>query len=238
MESFFRDNFSFQANGLEHLLSVAVFTILFFLILFANHKHKSFDKQKRFIIIFSLVIFGCQIAKTFIRIGLGNFDHTHDLPLHLCNIMPLLLPLALYLEKRVYWAICFMWIMAGTFQSLITPTLEHSLPHYEYFRYWIVHVGLVLGVFYPIIYWGYRLKVQDIFWGWLTINGLAFIIYHINNLLGSNYMYMQGKPGEGTIYDLLGPWPWYILSLEFVAILLFTILFVPFYIFEKISTKT
>ena len=41
-------------------------------------------------------------------------------------------------------------------------------------------------------------------------------------------MYLNAKPPGATIYSILGPWPWYILSLEGVIFILFSLLLIPF----------
>lgn len=228
MSQFYIDNFNFIRYSSEHYLSIGISFILFSTILYLGIAKKNEQSQRRFLIGFCLWLFGVQMMKLFIKLYLGNFDHTEDLPLHLCNFLPLLFAFSLFTKRRIYWAICFLLIMTGTAQSLVTPTLIHSFPHYEAFRYWIIHMGLVLVVFVPLIIWRYRLQIKDIFWGWVSINVLAFSVYGINEILGSNYMYMQGKPPGDTIYTILGPWPWYILTLEFVSVLLFTIVYLPF----------
>jgi hypothetical integral membrane protein (TIGR02206 family) len=60
----------------------------------------------------------------------------------------------------------------------------------------------------------------------------------VNRLTGGNYLFLSRKPEGGSLLDLLGPWPWYILSLEAVALLLFTILYLPFVIGRSRTGKT
>jgi len=150
-------------------------------------------------------------------------------------MLPFIIPFALYFKNRAVWAVLFLWIIAGTFQSLITPTLKDSFPHYEFFRYWIVHCGLVIAALYPIFVWGFKIKFKDVIAGTIAMNVLAFVMYFINLLLESNYMYMQAKPAGDTIYNLLGPWPWYLLSLEVVMGVLFFILYVPFLVISRVE---
>jgi hypothetical integral membrane protein (TIGR02206 family) len=50
----------------------------------------------------------------------------------------------------------------------------------------------------------------------------------VNWLLGSNYLFIAHKPDTPSLIDLLGPWPWYILSLEAIAIMLCLLLYLPY----------
>jgi hypothetical integral membrane protein (TIGR02206 family) len=74
------------------------------------------------------------------------------------------------------------------------------------------------------------MKFKDMYYSLFWLNVLAFTVYFINVQIGANYMYMSGKPESATMYSLLGDWPIYILQLEFVALLLFSIIYLPFYL--------
>ncbi len=50
----------------------------------------------------------------------------------------------------------------------------------------------------------------------------------VNFLLGTNFGFLARKPDNPSLLDHLGPWPWYILSLQLVALLLLFLLALPF----------
>ena len=233
MNSFFQDNNSFINYTTQHYISVVIFIaigIIFNLI--GKYKLIGDDRYKFIVFILSFV-FIFQVMKVFVMQYKGVFDYKTDLPLHLCNMSPLFLLLAYYFRSRLAWSIFFLWIMSGTFQSLITPTLHQSFPNYEWWRYWIIHAWLVTGAFYGIVVFGYRIKFSDIFKALLWLNILAFVIFLINTQLGSNYMYMQGKPDGKTLYNALLDWPYYIIQLEFLAIFFFSLIYLPFRFIHK-----
>jgi uncharacterized membrane protein YwaF len=43
-----------------------------------------------------------------------------------------------------------------------------------------------------------------------------------------NYMFLREPPPTGSLLDLMGPWPWYIVSAAALAIVLFWLLDRPF----------
>ena len=230
---FYTDTVSFSSYGAEHFISVGV--VLVFGIWFLRMgKYKWDESQKwRYAIIFSAVLYGIQLFKTFIRLYLGNFDITEDLPLHLCNILPLLMIIGLARKSRTILAVTFFWILAGTAQANLTPTLLNTFPHYEAIRYWTIHTGLPVLAVYTYYALGYRFNLKDVVLSALSLNALAAILYPINLILGSNYLYLNAKPPGTTLYNLLGPWPWYIMNLEFVMLILFSIVLIPFFIYDK-----
>lgn len=236
MHAFLYENNKFLNYTFEHFISVVIFLIIgIFFIYFGKYKIKEVKNQYMFIISILLFVFIFQVAKIVVMKYTGVFDVTTDIPLHLCNTAPFFLLTAYFFKSRLAWGIFFLWIMSGTFQSLFTPTLHQSFPHYEWWRYWIVHAWLVTGAFYGIFVFGFKIKFKDIFISLFWLNILAFIVYRIDIYMGANYMYMVAKPDGKTLYNALGDWPIYILQLEFLAIFFFSIIYLPFYIIEKMA---
>lgn len=238
MNSFLTPNNQFHNYTLEHFLSVIIFLIIGFVFIYIGRNKLKNDQKHKFITYLMLFIFLFQLLKIPVYYSIGKFDIKEHLPLHLCNIAPFFMFFAYFFRSRIAWSIFFMWIMAGTFQSLLTPTLTESFPHYEWWRYWIIHAWLVTGALYGIFVLGYRMKFKDMFISLFWLNVLSFSVYFINIAIGANYMYMVAKPDGTTMYSLLSDWPYYILQLEFVALLLFSILYLPFYISGRYIKKS
>lgn len=234
LSAFYTDTISFSSYGFEHFVSVLI-VMIFGVWFLRKGKYSWNEKQKwRNATIFSAVLFGIQLFKAFFRMYLGNFDVTEDLPLHLCNFLPLILMVGLYLRSRVILSVTFFWILAGTAQANVTPTLQDTFPHYEAIRYWLIHMGLPVIAIYLFYALGFRFKLKDAVRSALALNIVAAVIYPINYLLDSNYLYLNAKPPGTTIYNLLGPWPLYIMNIEFVMLILFSVVLIPFVIYERV----
>lgn len=230
MNSFLIHNNNFEVNSWEHFISVLIFTLIGVGFILYGSSLKTEERRRRVLLYFTFGIFLAQLAKVGILLGLGLFDPSKDLPFHLCNVAPIILWTAYYRRSRVLWGIIILWISAGTLQANFTPTLDQSFPHFEWFRYWIIHVWLVIALLYGIINLGYRLEFMDIFRSLLWLNIFAAIMYPVNLWLDANYLFLIQKPDGKTMFDLLGNWPFYILQIELIAVILFSIIFLPFHL--------
>ncbi len=62
----------------------------------------------------------------------------------------------------------------------------------------------------------------------LWINVYMAVVFGVNMLIGSNYLFVAHKPPTASLLDLLPPWPWYILWMEAIGLVMCLILYLPF----------
>ncbi|HIN03237.1 MAG TPA: TIGR02206 family membrane protein, partial [Candidatus Marinimicrobia bacterium] len=67
----------------------------------------------------------------------------------------------------------------------------------------------------------------------LALNGFLGLATIVNLVLDSNYFWICGKPPTASLLDYLGPWPWYILTAEIVALLHYLVAYAPFYFIKR-----
>lgn len=220
-------NSQFEVFGLEHFLPmVFVATAAYFW--FEWSTDQSYDVQRTSSFILSLILPALIIFDTLQGLYDGSYDATEDLPLHMCRLAAFIMPFMFYFKNRWLFGILYFWILAGTLQAILTPDLASGFPTYEYLRYWILHLGLVALILFPVVVYRFRPKLRD-FWNALwTAQVYLLITVPLNYWLGSNYGYTMRKPPGASIADLMGPWPWYILVGEVIMLLLFFLLLLPF----------
>ena len=67
------------------------------------------------------------------------------------------------------------------------------------------------------------------FWGsFLTLNVLAVIIFFVNNKLGTNYLFINRMPEFSSPLNAFGEWPYYLIVLEVLFLVITYILYLPF----------
>ena len=92
---------------------------------------------------------------------------------------------------------------------------------------------MVLVLIYAIVVFDLRPTLKGLWDSFLALNAFLVFAALANLILDSNYFWICGKPPTASLLDYLGPWPWYILMAEFVALLHYLVAFAPFYFLNK-----
>jgi hypothetical integral membrane protein (TIGR02206 family) len=159
----------------------------------------------------------------------GQWTVQTMLPLHLCSVFVFLSAIMLVTRNyRIYEFAYFLGI-AGAIQPIFTPDLGiYSFPHLRYFQVFISHGSIVTAAVYMTLVEGYRPTWASLGRALIWTNVYMALVGLVNGLIGSNYLFIAHKPETASLIDVLGPWPWYILSLEMIGLLFFLILYLPF----------
>jgi hypothetical integral membrane protein (TIGR02206 family) len=160
--------------------------------------------------------------------GLSRSELATAFPLQLCDAAIFIAALALVLRRQLLVEITYFWGLAGSLQALITPDLPQHFPSFPYFQYYMAHGGIVAAALFLVIglhQWPRRGAVVRV--GAITI-GYVLLVGAIDAATGANYMYLRGKPPTASLFDLMGPWPWYVAWAALLGVALLVILDTPF----------
>ncbi len=228
---FFGENADFVPFSGQHILISAIVVVFgTILIYWAKKQSEQIQFLTGNIIASSIsltVIFG-SILNSYKQ----DFNYQEDLPLHLCSFLALVIPVLSYTRKYIYYEIFFFLILAGTLQSLITPS-DYNFLNFTFFRYWFVHSGLVLFMLYATFVYKMRPTIKSVFKSFIGMQFYMILMFLINYLLGSNYFYTNRKPDATTLLDVFGEWPQYIFVVELIVIPFFLLIYFPFYLTRK-----
>jgi hypothetical integral membrane protein (TIGR02206 family) len=161
----------------------------------------------------------------------GEKSIDNFLPFHLCDIAAITAGIALLTRRPLACALTYFWGLAATLQGLLTPALTIGFPSWPFLMFFIHHFAVVAAALYLPLVDGWRPKhplwrqILEIY-GWSVLY-LTFAMT-ANRLLGSNFAFASRPPDNPSLIDQLGPWPWYLLAMQGIAILLFSLLALPF----------
>lgn len=223
---FFAATPPFVVFGGVHLITLACTGLIgSLLIIQARRRPGQTRTQDRLLALFLLLIYPANLLAGWC---LGMLNRDNILPCHLCDVAAVCGAGALWFKNQRLAELVWFWGLAGTFNGLITPALAESFPSPAFFAFFALHGGVVIAAVYLVVGLGLRpmpgAVLRAFFGGQLYLVMAAAV----NLMTGSNYGFLRSKPAQASLLDLLGPWPWYILGLELLALLLFTILYLPF----------
>ncbi|GLX66102.1 YwaF family protein [Paenibacillus glycanilyticus] len=156
------------------------------------------------------------------------WDVQYTLPLELCSISQLLAIIMLLTRSRLLYQIVFFAGIGGAMQAMLTPDLAYPYPHFRFFHFFIVHIAIILAPLYMTWIDNYRPTWKSIGITMISLNILLVVVGGTDYWLDANYMFLKSKPEGASLLDLLGPYPYYLLAEEGIALVIFTIMYLPF----------
>lgn len=230
----------FRPFSVDHLLVLLLgFACITLLVLVARRKTP--EQQQLW-----GAILGYTIAVTYLVVFISidsarnGFDPRKHLPFALCNMCGITVWLVLHKKSYLAYEILFFWIMSGTLAACIMPEIKQAIPHYTFFAFWIIHLGLVGAAIYATLVYGMRPTFKSLIKAFVALNIYAIFVGVINWLLSdfhTNYFYVCHKPDVWTPLNWFGDWPWYIFWGQWFAAGVFLVIYLPFLILDMIRGK-
>ena len=235
----FNTSNKFVAFSTMHWYPILI--VSFFMISYMYLAKKYLSERQKILFGTALAIIPalCVVSRMIFTSIEGNFTIQTELPFHLCRLLAIILPFVIYFKNRKWFGITYFLTMVGTLQALLTPGLLQAAPHFSYASYWILHGIMIYLPIYCIVVFGFKINRRDFINSLIVGNIYMVLTLLINFTLGSNYFFTNHKPASASLLDFLGPWPWYILTVELLTIFLFVLAWIPFWFgnnMQKAST--
>lgn len=226
----------FPVFGAQHLITTSVVAAVLIIIPWLVKRAASQEATRRVALLLAGLILLVKVGEPFLKAQFGDIWQ-EELPLHMCDFGALAAAFFLLRPNMLLFELSYFWALGGGIQALLTPTLQHGFPHLDYWSYFITHGLGMLGAVYGIVAMQYRPELKSVWRAFVATLCHALLVYPINLLLNSNYLYLSHKPNTPSLMDYLGPWPWYILSLVGVALIVFFLYYSPFLIADIILSR-
>ena len=209
----------FRMWGIDHWAALILTAVLGGILILNAKSIRAWGNDRIFRYVLAIALVGNELASFFYFLHQGVLL----LPLQLCDLAVILMALALIIRNRVVGELAFYWGLAGCSQAVLTPILVMAFPHVTYFQFFFSHGAVILGAVYIAIRGRVLFTAFSIFRVWVAINIYAGIVGLVNWRLGTNYGFLAAKPDRPSILDFFGPWPYYIIGEEFLAIAIFAL---------------
>ncbi len=209
----------FQAFSPEHLGLVAGFLVVAVTLALAGRAHRGTPSEVRFRRGFALLIPCFTVPMQVLQLMPADYEIGTSLPIQLCDLAWVAAFAALWTRHWAATALVYFWGLSLTVQGIITPSLEEAFPDPRYFMFWGMHFLTV----WTAVYLTFGLQLRPTWKSFRFAVGATMLwvatVMTFNAFTGTNYGYLNRKPAVGTVLDLLGPWPGYVL-VEVVAVAL------------------
>ena len=197
---------------LTFVTALMVIMVTLAIVLGKRNRNKPMAKKNIALIVAALIMDGTEFTKVLLKCTLGNDPQCwkYALPLFMCSIQLITLPLAAFTKGRIREASLDCVCIFGVIGSVLGTYLAGQ--NYGNYPVWsldnvasaLTHGSMGFAALYIIISGMTSMKKQNI---WVTFGiMLVFCLAaHIANLIiGCNYMFMMN--GGGTPYDILYNW--------------------------------
>jgi hypothetical integral membrane protein (TIGR02206 family) len=203
---------TFRPYGLTHWILLAVAVAGGVLLVWLGRRHRNTPAGETFTRIFAIVQLIVTLGFMIIWMVPTFFDLHQSLPLQLSDLLRLVTAYALWSRRPWAFGLTYYWGLTLNPQAILTPDLQLDVaPALQFASYWLQHVLVMWAAVY--LTWGLGLRPawRNYRQALAVTVGWAAIVFGINRLLGTNYGYLNGKPGGASLLDLMGGWPWYLL---------------------------
>lgn len=175
--------------------------------------------------LFALLVL-CETSYQYWAISNEIWSFSRHMPLHLCGIASLVAMIGLLTLHKSWIEISFFIGIIPSFLALITPDMPYDYHHYRFWVFFILHMAIPCASLFMALSKPEIIRLRSAFkvFGLLVVYALV-IGFLVNQLTGSNYLYLAQLPTADTLLGFFGDGIWYYLNLGITALVLFLLQF-------------
>jgi hypothetical integral membrane protein (TIGR02206 family) len=151
-----------------------------------------------------------------------------SLPVQLCDAGGFIAAAALLWRQLLLVEVAYFCGLGGTLQAVLTPDLRDHFPSFPYLQFYVTHDLVIVAALFLVIGLGLHPRPGAVWRIFLLTVTFAGLVGVIDLTTGGNYMYLRQVPAGGSLLNLMGPWPWYILAGAVVTLVVLVLLDAPF----------
>ncbi len=224
----------FEMFSMSHLMAI-ILTVICALLLYNFRKRIKENQrtEKNFRYVIAFVLLAGEILLQYWYITTNSWKIEYGLPLQLCDFSILMSIIMLILRSYRIFEIVYFTGVGGALVAIASPELWLGFPHFRFYHFFISHAAIIMASLFMVWIWEFRPKLISLGKMLIFLNIFGAFVFGVNSLVDANYMFISKPTYNNTFLNHLGPYPWYLLSLEGITFLISALLFLPFYFTEK-----
>jgi hypothetical integral membrane protein (TIGR02206 family) len=203
----------FVAYGVSHGVVIAVLAVVAVALVVLGRHYRDTPMQQQLSRVLAVAFAVFLVPVEVYWLLPGQWGIKYSLPLQLCDLAAIAAIWALWSYSSTAFALVYFWGLTLTSQAFVSPELTGpDFPSAEFVSFFGMHSLVLWAVIY--LTWGvglrpdwrsYRVAV-------LVTIGWGVTMFAVNRAAGTNYGFLNAKPLAASLLDVLGPWPWYLLT--------------------------
>lgn len=187
-----------------HVLTVLAFASGMAMAAYWGVPRRGTIAEKRVRVVWCAFIVVWQILANIWWLRPSRFNLYESLPLHLCDIVVWVAPIALLTQRPWPRALLYFWGIGLSTQAFFTPVLAEGPATVRYWLFWVGHTQIVGSAIYDIVVLRYRPDAKAYLRATIGNVIYAAIVLPINWLWDLNYGYVGNRlPDHETILNKL-----------------------------------
>ena len=187
------------------------------------------------------VLAACMFVDLFlgpaVRAGVYGMPLAEHLPLHLCGMTVTLGAFMLWTRSYRLYEVLYYWGTGGALVALMTRDVVQAFPHPVFLLFFLSHGLGFMAIMFATLVMGFRPRPRSLLVVMPVTAAYALLMYPVNLLLGSNYLFLLAKPAQPSPLDWFGPWPSYLPGLVGMAACALLLLYIPFAVIDIVNSR-
>lgn len=201
---------TFVPYGPSHWGVLVLLAVGAILLVWLGRRHRAGGTFAR---TFAIAILAFALTMQVYRMLPGQWNVDISLPLHLSDLTWITAVHALWTRRQWSYSLTYYWGLTLNPQAMITPALDApDFPHIDFIDFWTQHTFVV----WAAIYLTWSLGMRPNWRSYTTAVSVTLVwgiaVLGFNSLAGTNYGFLNAKPNNPSLLDVLGEWPWYLAS--------------------------
>jgi hypothetical integral membrane protein (TIGR02206 family) len=228
----------FELFGTAHLIALALVALANVALFYVrDHAGEKAKRNIRYGLAIFLII--NETAWHLWKWAIGEWTVQMMLPFHLCSALVWLSAYMLITKNRTIYEFAYLLGIAGALQALLTPDAGiYGFPHFRFFQTMLSHGAIITAALYMTIVEGFRPTWASV--RRVLVGSYLYMlnVWVINDLIGSNYLFIAHKPETASLLDMLPPWPGYIPIIIALGVTFILLFYLPFAIKDMRLKRT